>query len=109
MEKYLKFDSARSVFVHVSLPGQEPGSEDLLNDYSFPSMDALGLHLVTVLDHLRIKQVVGLADGAGANILLRFGMHHPTRVHGVVAINTDGIESAGIQELMVSINRWKNK
>lgn len=90
----------RAIFLHVALPGQTPGSVDLGNDYNFPTMDAIGLQLVTVLDHLRVKQVVGLGDGAGANIMLRFGMHHPTRVHGIIAINTDGIESAGFQEIL---------
>lgn len=88
----------RSIFLHIALPGQTPGCEDLGGD--FPTMDAIGLNLVTVLDHLRVKQVVGLGDGAGANIMLRFGMHHPTRVHGIIAINTDGIESAGLQEIL---------
>jgi len=41
-----------------------------------------------------------LGDGAGANILLRFGMHHPSRVHGVLAVNTDGIETAGFYEIL---------
>jgi len=93
----------RALFLHISIPGQAPGAEDLESDFSFPTMDAIGLNLVTVLDHLRIKQVVGLGDGAGANIMLRFGMHHPTRVHGVVAINTEGIESAGFQELLAKV------
>ena len=48
-----------------------------------------------------LYQVMCLGDGAGANILLRFGMHHPTRVHGVVAVNTDGIETASFYEILV--------
>lgn len=36
----------------------------------------VGEDLVTVLDQLRIKHVIGLGDGAGANILARFGMMH---------------------------------
>ena len=34
----------------------------------------LGLNLVTVLDNLRIQRVVGLGDGAGANIITRYRM-----------------------------------
>lgn len=41
--------------------------------------------------------------GAGANILLRFAMNHPSRVLGIVAINTEGIESATIQERLVRL------
>jgi len=91
----------RAMFLHVSLPGQQPGAEDLSNDYVFPGMEAIGLNLVTVLDHFRVKQVVGLGDGAGANIILRFAMNHPGRVQGVLAINTEGVAAAGYKEIIM--------
>ena len=53
----------KSLFLHLVLPGQEPGAEDLPSHYTFPSMDEIGLNLVTVLDSLRVRQVVGLGDG----------------------------------------------
>ena len=59
------------------------------------------MNLVTVLDHLRVKQVVGLGDGAGANIILRFAMNHPGRVRGVLAINTEGLGTAGYKEIIM--------
>ena len=62
---------------------------------------AIGLNLVTVLDHLRVKQVVGLGDGAGANIILRFAMNHPGRVLGVLVINTEGVGTAGYKEIIM--------
>ena len=59
----------------------------------------LGLHLVSVLDYLRIKQVVGLGDGAGANIITRFGMCHPSRVYGIFTINNSaGVSMARFME-----------
>ena len=113
----------RALFLHVSLPGQVNGAEDLPSDFIFPSMEvilalticnagsylclvqAIGLNLITVMDHLSIKQVVGLGDGAGANIILRFAMNHPSRVHGVLAINTEGVGSGGYKEIiMVNTN-----
>ena len=42
-------------------------------------MQALGEDLITVLDQLRIKYCIGIGDGAGANIITRFGMMHVTR------------------------------
>jgi len=100
----------RALFVHVALPGQEPDSEELLGDFQFPSLEAIGLNLVTVLDHLRIKQVVCLGDGAGASILLRFAMQHPSRVHGLVAVNPGGVDSAGLQEILGSVyNKEKHQ
>ena len=85
----------RAVFLHVSLPGQESESEDLPRDFTFPSMAKLGLSLVTVLDHLRVSRVVGVGEGAGANIILRFGLYHPNRVHGIFAINLSTSVSRG--------------
>jgi hypothetical protein len=85
----------RALFLHVSLPGQTPGVEDLTN---FPSLDTLGLGLVNILDNLRISRVLLLGEGAGANIALRFMLHHPARVHGAVLVNCSG--SAG------QLDRW---
>jgi len=75
----------RAVFLHVALPGQEPEADDLTKP--FPTMTQLGLGLVTVLDQLRVTTVVGLGDGAGANIITRFAMNHPGRVHGIINVN----------------------
>ena len=46
----------RSVFLHVVIPGQEPGAKDLSKDFSFPTMHQLGIGLVTILDQLRIAR-----------------------------------------------------
>lgn len=48
----------------------------LICSFHFPTMQMIGEDLVTVLDFLHIKYVIGLGEGAGANILLRFGMAH---------------------------------
>jgi hypothetical protein len=50
-------------------------------------MQMLGEDLVTVLDFLHIKYVIGLGEGAGANILLRFGMAHAARCLGLILVN----------------------
>lgn len=50
-------------------------------------MQMLGEDLVTVLDFLHIKYVIGLGEGAGANILLRFGMAHAARCLGLIMVN----------------------
>jgi len=88
----------RAVFLHLSLPGQSSSSPDLPKESEFPSMSALGLGLVTVLDQLRVPMVIGLGDGAGANIISRFGMNHPTRVHGIILLNPDCQEATGFIE-----------
>merc|ERR1712038_253988 len=75
----------KAVFLHVDLLGQEDQAEDVTKDY--PSMQEIGEDLVNVLDTLRVKCVIGLGEGAGANILLRFGAMHVTRCLGIICIN----------------------
>ena len=71
--------------MHVSLPGQQEGAEDLDNE--FPSLASLGMSLVTILDQMRIARVVVVGEGAGANIAARFAANHPSRVSGLVVVN----------------------
>ena len=42
---------------------------------------------MNVLDNLRVKMVIGLGDGAGANIFARFAAMHAPRCLGIVLIN----------------------
>ena len=78
----------RALFIHVVIPGQEPGAADLPQDFKFPKMKVfspflvryiiqcvskdIGLNLVSILDNLRVPRVVGLGNGAGANIITRY-------------------------------------
>ena len=71
--------------LHVCLPGQDQGAEELTE--SFPSLSALGLNLVNILDQLRVSRVVLMGSGAGANIAARFAMNHPGRVQGVLLVD----------------------
>lgn len=56
----------------------------------FPTLQTLGEDLVTVLDFLHVKYVIGLGEGAGANVIARFGIAHPTRALGLILINCTG-------------------
>merc|ERR1712106_857824 len=63
----------RALFIHVVIPGQEPGAADLPQDFKFPKMKVfspcmvryiiqciskdIGLNLVTILDNLRVPRV----------------------------------------------------
>jgi len=85
----------RALFLHVAIPGQEPGADELPADFRFPTCHELGLNLVSILDQMRIPRVICLGDGAGANILTRFGICHPTRVHGIVTVNNTATSPLG--------------
>lgn len=61
-----------------------------LISFQFPTLQVLGEDLVTVLDFLHVKYVVGLGEGAGANVLARFGIANPSRALGLILINCTG-------------------
>uniref|UniRef100_A0A8C2H9P8 N-myc downstream regulated 1b n=1 Tax=Cyprinus carpio TaxID=7962 RepID=A0A8C2H9P8_CYPCA len=72
---------------HVDAPGQQEGASTLSTEYTYPSMDQLSETLPMVLQHFSLKSVIGMAVGAGANILTRFALKHPDMVEGLVLIN----------------------
>uniref|UniRef100_T1KDV0 Uncharacterized protein n=1 Tax=Tetranychus urticae TaxID=32264 RepID=T1KDV0_TETUR len=79
---------ARSIFIHLDIPGQEDGADDLPDDFTFPSIQQMGEELIpTVLDHLKVGLIVGIGEGAGANVLVRFALANPTRTLGIMLIH----------------------
>jgi len=97
----------RSVFIHVDIPGQEDNAADLPDDVHFPTMQMLGEDLVTVLDFLHIKYVIGLGEGAGANILLRFGMAHASRCLGLIMVNVTAGKTSVMDYFKDKFMNWK--
>ncbi|XP_076372407.1 uncharacterized protein ZK1073.1-like isoform X2 [Tachypleus tridentatus] len=78
---------SRSVFIHVDVPGQEENAPNWPTDVPYPTIQMMGEELIKILDHLKIKLVVGFGEGAGANILVRFALTHPSRVLGLILIH----------------------
>ncbi|XP_014667076.1 PREDICTED: uncharacterized protein ZK1073.1-like [Priapulus caudatus] len=99
--------SGRVVYVHVDVPGQGDDEPDLPANYSFPTMHQLGQELVFVLDQLNIKYVVALGEGAGANILARFGVAHPKRCLGVCLIHPTSTVAGIIEFVKDKFMGWK--
>jgi protein NDRG1 len=97
----------RSVFIHVDIPGQEDNATDLADDFQFPTMQMIGEDLVTVLDFLHIKYVIGLGEGAGANILLRFGMAHASRCLGLILVNVTAGKTSVMDYFKDKFRNWK--
>jgi len=101
-----------SVFIHIDIPGQEANAEVLDlgkdaagNDKKFPTMQEFGEDLVNILDTLRIKYVVGMGHGAGANIMMRFGMVHSQRCLGIILVHPTAMNATlfdNIQEKVTS-------
>jgi len=97
----------RSCFIHVDVPGHADNSEPLADSFPFPSLQMMGEDLVTVLDFLHVKYVIGLGEGAGANVLARFGLAHPPRVLGLILINATGSAQTVLQAFRNKFISWK--
>ena len=76
-------------WIHVDLPGQEPNASDL-NKNKYPSLTEIAYELIIILDHFKIKNLILLGEGAGANICAEFAIFHPTRCLGVALVNPSG-------------------
>ncbi|XP_037897072.1 uncharacterized protein ZK1073.1 isoform X3 [Glossina fuscipes] len=98
----------RSCFLHVDVPGHADHAEALPESFQFPSLKTLGEDLVTVLDFLHVKYVIGLGEGAGANVLARFGLAHPTRALGLILINATGSAASVMQSFKSKLIQWKS-
>ncbi|VDM93062.1 unnamed protein product [Onchocerca ochengi] len=74
---------AKSIFLHVCIPGQEDNAPDFVGD--FPTLDQLGEDLVCVLDKLDVKTCIAFGEGAGANIICRFALINMRLESGVMS------------------------
>jgi protein NDRG1 len=72
-------------------------------------MQTLGEDLVTVLDFLRVKYVIGLGEGAGANALARFAIAHPSRCIGLILINCSGSAATVMDHFKDKVNTMATK
>lgn len=97
----------RSCFIHIDVPGHEDGASPLGDNFQFPSLQILGEDLVTVLDFLHVKFVIGLGEGAGANVLARFGLAHHSRCLGLILINCTGSPATVLQTFKNKFISWK--
>ncbi|VDO25869.1 unnamed protein product [Brugia timori] len=86
---------AKSIFLHVCIPGQEDSALDFVGD--FPTLDQLGEDLVCILDKLDVKTCIAFGEGAGANIICRFAMSSPNRIMGICLVHCTST-TAGIIE-----------
>nr|CAD7452692.1 unnamed protein product [Timema tahoe] len=99
----------RSVFIHVDIPGHEDNALALPDTFPFPTMQQLGEELLTVVDFLHVKYVIGLGEGAGANVLARFGLAHPSRVLGLILINCTGSAASVMDTFKSKFVNWRGK
>lgn len=65
--------------------------------YVYPTMDELAQQLLFVLGHFGLKSVIGFGVGAGANILARFALAHPSKVNALCLINCISTQAGWIE------------
>nr|XP_045615070.1 uncharacterized protein ZK1073.1-like isoform X2 [Procambarus clarkii] len=70
-------------------------------------MQMIAEDLVCVLDHTKVKLVIGLGEGAGANILARFGMAYHERCMGLVLIHCTSTTAGVMEHFKDKIISWK--
>ncbi|XP_055317310.1 uncharacterized protein ZK1073.1 isoform X2 [Sitodiplosis mosellana] len=99
----------RSCFIHIDVPGHADNADKLPDSFVFPSLKTLGEDLVTVLDFLHVKYVIGLGEGAGANVLARFGLAHAARCLGLILINCTGSAASVVDSFKTKFINWKSE
>lgn len=99
----------RSCFIHVDVPGHADNAPTLPDNFQFPSLQTLGEDLITVLDFLHVKYVIGLGEGAGAQVLARFGLAHPSRCLGLILINVTGSAASVLDAFKTKFISWKGE
>ncbi|XP_035378780.1 protein NDRG1-like [Electrophorus electricus] len=90
----------------VNAPGQHEGASTFPAGFTYPSMDKLSETLPIVLKHFKIKSVIGMGVGAGANILTRFALKYPDLVEGLVLMNINAQAEGWADRAASKISSW---
>ncbi|XP_046599703.1 uncharacterized protein ZK1073.1 isoform X2 [Neodiprion lecontei] len=99
----------RSIFIHIDVPGHADNAPNLPDGFQFPTLQTLGESLVTVIDFLKVRYVVGFGEGAGANVLARFALANPSRVLGLILINCTGSAATVLDNFKTKFLSWRGK
>lgn len=94
----------RATFIHIDVPGQDENAADVKD---FPTLECLGGAIKVILDHFGVSSAVGLGEGAGANILARFGLEHPNMCVGLCLIHCTSTTAGFMEVARDSVLTWK--
>ncbi|XP_072521505.1 protein NDRG3a isoform X4 [Salminus brasiliensis] len=92
--------------VHIDAPGQQEAAAPFPTGYQYPSMDELAEMLPSVMTQLKVNSVIGIGVGAGAYILSRFALNHPSLVEGLVLINVNPCAEGWIDWAASKLSGW---
>lgn len=77
----------RMPVIHINAPGQEDDAEELLSDYTYPTMNQLADSVRTVCNYYGVNQAICIGVGLGANVMSRVALRNPDIVDGLFLIN----------------------
>ncbi|CAB4005496.1 Hypothetical predicted protein [Paramuricea clavata] len=111
-EKFLNHEDMkqlhdRFIVYHILAPGQEPGAEKFSDGYQYPSMDNLADSVDSVVEHFGLTDVVGFGVGAGANILARYALKHPSKPLGLILVEPSAGKAPLLEKAEEKIRSWQ--
>lgn len=72
--------------------------------YVYPTTDELAAQILFVMSHFGLKTIIGFGIGAGANILVRFGLSNPDKVGALCLVNCSSTQAGWIEWGYQSMN-----
>jgi pimeloyl-ACP methyl ester carboxylesterase len=72
--------------------------------FVYPTIDELAAQLLFVMSHFGLKTIIGFGIGAGANILVRFGLANPDKVGALCLVNCSSTQAGWIEWGYQSMN-----
>jgi protein NDRG1 len=72
---------------HVTAPGHILGAPDLAAGNAHTSFEALAEQVIAVVEHFRLKRVIGFGVGAGASVLVHAALALERRIAGLILVS----------------------
>jgi len=91
---------------HINAPGQEESSDLLPLNYVYPTCEQLAESVHCIFQHFKLKNVVCIGIGLGANVLARYALKYPDDLSGLVLINCVSTKCGWIEWAYQKWNRW---
>ncbi|OZC06022.1 hypothetical protein X798_06995 [Onchocerca flexuosa] len=60
---------------------------DVLVNYVYPTMDGLVQIVDNCVEHFKIREVIGLGVGVGANVMLRYALQNQSKMDALILVN----------------------
>ncbi|XP_046850902.1 protein NDRG1-like [Xenia sp. Carnegie-2017] len=111
-EKFLNHEDMKQlhekfIVYHILAPGQEPGAEKFSEGYQYPTMDDLANSVDNIVKHFGLVDIVGFGVGAGANILARYALKHPSKPLGLILVEPSASKAPLLEKAEEKLRSWQ--